>query len=100
MYFMLLSEQTAFISLNIINELILEMVTGCVFFAVRAEFLNVEAIFDFSGLIYSRPPSERKISGRHVTPFTKTIRVSELRTSEVGMSNRWESCTFRKILSI
>jgi D-alanyl-lipoteichoic acid acyltransferase DltB (MBOAT superfamily) len=41
MGFVWFSQETAIISLNRINQLIFVMVEFCVFFAVRAEFLNI-----------------------------------------------------------
>jgi hypothetical protein len=41
MGFLWFSLQTAIISLNSINQLIFVMVTGCVLFEVRTEFLNI-----------------------------------------------------------
>jgi hypothetical protein len=46
-----LSVYTGIISLNSINKFMLLMVTGCVLFQVRTEFLiSLSLLFDFKGL--------------------------------------------------
>jgi hypothetical protein len=53
--------QTAIIFLSSINQLIFVMVTGCVFFAVRTEFLNIVYIsLGFRGLNELTPISVKE----------------------------------------